>query len=571
MLKRRNVLLGIAALPLAPGRASAMTLRRVRPSDSGWPTEAQWAELGRAVGGRLIKVRSPLDACRGAPDGEACRALFRELKNPYFLGDQVALGETTGWLDAWSYQPSAYAVAAESPADVIAAVDFARTNNLRLVVKGGGHSYLGTSNAPDSLLIWTRRMRAITLHDDFIARGCEHDTPQPAVSVGAGAIWMYTYDAVTTKGGRYVQGGGCGTVGVAGLMQVGGFGSFSKSFGTAAANLLEAEIITADGALRIANACRNADLFWALKGGGGGSFGVVTRLTLRTHDLPSHFGAVSLTIRATSEAAFRRLLGGFVDFYADALANPHWGEIVNIRRDRLDVRMAFQGLDQSQAEAVWRPFLNQIAASPEGFALQGPPTIVAIAARHAWDPAWLKANFPAVIRSDDRPGASADNIFWSANLAEAGHFIRGYQSRWLPSSLLQNAQRERLVDALFAASRHRPIELHFQKGLAGGSATALAGSRDTATNPDMLDAFVLAIVASEEGPAFPGLPGHEPDIAAGRRDAAAIARAVRELRKIAPDGGSYLPESDYFEPDWQRAYWGTELSPASRGQTGIRS
>jgi FAD/FMN-containing dehydrogenase len=67
------------------------------------------------------------------------------------------------------------------------------------------------------------------------------------VSCGAGAIWMQAYDAVTTKGGAYVQGGGCTTVGVAGLVQSGGFGSFSKHYGTAAAGLLEAEVVTADG------------------------------------------------------------------------------------------------------------------------------------------------------------------------------------------------------------------------------------------------------------------------------------------------------------------------------------
>jgi FAD/FMN-containing dehydrogenase len=87
-------------------------------------------------------------------------------------------------------------------------------------------------------------------------------------------------------------------VGVAGLIQSGGFGSFSKAYGMAGASLLEAEIVTADGAVRIANACTNPDLFWGVKGGGGGSLGVVTRLTLRTHDLPDFVGAVNLTIEA---------------------------------------------------------------------------------------------------------------------------------------------------------------------------------------------------------------------------------------------------------------------------------
>src|SRR5580700_9505494 len=100
------------------------------------------------------------------------------------------------------------------------------------------------------------------------------------------ALWLPTYDAVTTRAGRYVQGGGCATVGVAGLIQSGGFGSFSKNYGMAAASLLQAEVVTADGKVLIANGCTNPDLFWALKGGGGGSLGVVTKVTLATYDLP---------------------------------------------------------------------------------------------------------------------------------------------------------------------------------------------------------------------------------------------------------------------------------------------
>src|SRR5262249_22309935 len=151
----------------------------------------------------------------------------------------------------------------------------------------------------------------------------------------------------TTRSGRYVQGGGCGTVGVAGLLQGGGFGSYSKNYGTTAASLLEAEIVTADGAVRIANACTNPDLLWALKGGGGGTFGVITRVTLRTHDLPAFFGFVSVTIRASSSAAFGKLVGRFVSFYGQSLHNPHWGEIVKVRPgNTLDIEMSCQGLDQ---------------------------------------------------------------------------------------------------------------------------------------------------------------------------------------------------------------------------------
>ena len=126
------------------------------------------------------------------------------------------------------------------------------------------------------------------------------------------------------------------TVGVAGLVLGGGFGSFSKAYGTAGASLIEAEVVTADGEVRIANACSNPDLFWALKGGGGG-FGVVTRVTLRTHELPEFFGVVFATIKAASDDAYRRLIGKTVEFYAQALFNPHWGEQLVVRPWRRSV------------------------------------------------------------------------------------------------------------------------------------------------------------------------------------------------------------------------------------------
>jgi FAD/FMN-containing dehydrogenase len=561
---RRRFLTTVATLPLlaampALALAEAPATSRVRPGQPGWPSAARWDELRQAVGGRLVEVNSPLRACDDAKSA-ACDMLFKELKNPYYIGDSVGLTQTTGWVDAWTFRPSVYAVAAETTQDVVAAVNFARDNNLRLVVKGGGHSYLGRSNAPDSLLIWTRRLNVITLHDAFVAEGCAGQAaPQPAVSIGAGTIWGHVYDAVTTKGGRYVQGGGCLTVGVAGLVQAGGFGSFSKNFGTAAASLLEAEIVTADGAVRIANARTNPDLFWGLKGGGGGSLGVVTRLTLKTHDLPARIGAVRATIYATSDAACRRLIGQFVGFYADNLLNPHWGEIVTLRPGNLmDIRMSFQGLDQPQAEAVWQPFFDWvIAALPDDFAFRLPPAVGSIAARHTWDPAFLDAYIPGALRSDDRPGAPKDNVFWIGNLAEAGHFIHGYASLWLPQTLLATERRDALADALLAASRKRPVELHFQKGLAGAPAEAIAATRGTAMNPKVLDAFVLAIIGGEGPPAYPGLAGHEPELATARKQAVEVANAIGELRKLTPAGGAYFAESNFFDPDWQDSYWGT--------------
>ena len=160
-LSRRRLLETLAGLPFMSGLASgasaaAQSKTRVRPGDPAWPSEASWDQLGPRSGG--APHQGALTLCRLRRSGSFdanCEQTFKELKNPYYLGDEVGLTQSLGWVGAWTSEPSVNAVAAKTTRDVVAAVNFARTNNLRLVVKGGGHSYQGTSNAADSLLIWT--------------------------------------------------------------------------------------------------------------------------------------------------------------------------------------------------------------------------------------------------------------------------------------------------------------------------------------------------------------------------------------------------------------------------------
>jgi FAD/FMN-containing dehydrogenase len=549
----------LASLP-RPSFANSQigaAMRRVRPSDPDWPTPAEWNRLKEMVAGRLIEIETPLKACAGNPDGPACQELLRNLRNPFFVGDNPWATRSTGWVDAWTSAPSVYAVAANSAADVSAAIKFAREHNLRLVIKGGGHSFHGTSNAPDSLLIWTRAMDDIALHDGFVPQGCS-TPPQPAVSVGAGAIWLHVYDAVTSDAGRFVQGGGCTTVGVAGLIQSGGFGSFSKNYGTAAASLIEAEVVTADGEVRIANACTNPDLFWALKGGGGGSFGVVTRLTLKTYELAERAGAAIFTVKAMSGPAFRALIGKFISFYTEQLFNPHWGgRIAFPPYETLSVGMVSYGLDKAAAQAVWQPFLDWIAAAPQDYRLAAKPTIADMPARKWWDAEFRKKYAADSIVSDPRPGANPRDFSFASDHDEIGAFWRGFETLWLPASLLQGDQQQRLADALYAASRRFFFEIQFDKGLAGAPDEAVAASRDTATNPAVLTAFGLALMGIFGPPVYPGVSGYASDVSDARAEAAIIANAMGELRKVAPESAAYVSESNFFEKDWQRSYWGT--------------
>ncbi len=578
-----------ALLPILPRRLLASTnISRRRPSDATWPSQSAWKQLNDAVGGNLIPVDFPLSVSKTDPEGAAAELVSENIRNPYYIGDQPGLTQTLGWVDAWATKPSVYAVAARNAQDIAAAVNFARENNLRLVVKGGGHSYQGTSNAPDSLLIWTRHMNDIAMHPDFVPQGCEHTLqPQPAVTLGTGTIGMQAYQAVTTQGGKYVQGGGCTTVCLGGLVASGGFGSYSKHYGTAAGGLLEAEVVTADGQIRVANACTNPDLFWALKGGGGGSFGVVSKMTLRVHDLPEFFGTANFTVKAASDDAYRRLLREFVSFYQEHLFNDHWGEQAHVKPDNtLEISMTSCGLDAEQAKKVWQPFLDWVASSPQEYSLQGRVVIGSIPARHWWDVQWWKEHWPEIafpnpngnpltglldyslvhlmreplFNFDSRPGAGPNNAWWKGDGGQVGWFIWGFESLWLPASLLESGAQQRLADALFAASRYSGFELHFNKGLAGAPPDAIAWARDTATNPAVLSAFALAIVGDAQGPAYPGIPGHEPSVDDGRKAAARIDQCMNQLRAVTGETGAYVSESNYFEKNWQHAYWGSNYA-----------
>ena len=598
-MRRRSFLKAVgtaALLPILPRNLLAGTttmttigsasLRRCRPSDPAWPPASAWKQLGETVDGNLIPVDFPIADLKNDPNGAAAKALVANINNPYYVSEQPGLTESFGWVDGWSTKPSVYAVVARNAGDITQAVNFARQNNLRLVVKGAGHSYQGTSNAPDSLLIWTRHMRDIAMHDAFVPQGCESTMkPQPAVTVGAGTIGRWAYQAVTTVAGKYVQGGGCLTVGLAGLALGGGFGSFSKHYGTAAGSLLEAEVITADGEMRIANACTNPDLYWALKGGGGGSFGVVSKMTFLVHDLPECFGSVNFTIKAGSDDSYRRLIRQFVGFYSEHLFNDHWGEQAHFGRDnKLEISMLSCGLDVAQVKKTWQPLIDWAKNSQSGCSVERHTgDMVCIPARHYWDSAWWKNNWPQLayprngnplhtllddilphvspnpaVTFDQRPGVSPENVWWKGNTGEVAEFWWGYESLWLPSALLKDdAQQQRLADAIFAASRHFGFAFHFNKGLGGSPPEALTLAKDTCTNPAVLGAFALVIATDGQQAAYPGISGHEPDVVTARKAAGMIHQAMDELRAVAGQDAAYLNESNYFQKDFHEAYWGS--------------
>lgn len=479
--------------------------------------------------------------------------LKNKILNPFELQEYSWGTQSTGWVDAWDAVPSPYVVAARKTQDIVAAVNFAKKHNLKLVVKGTGHDYLGRSNAPDSLLVWTHHMRQIEMQDAFIPKGAPHNLAGvPAVTIEAGARWGEVHQEVTTRHGRYVQGGGCTSVGaVGGFLQGGGFGSFSKKYGIGASNLLEAEVVTANGEVLIANAYQNEDLFWALKGGGGGTFGIVSKATLETHELPNYFGIFHGKISAKTEERFKELLESFINFYHDHLNNEHWGEQIKIKPDNsIDLALNFQGLSVEEAEKVWEPFIKKVSQS-ESLSIE--TNILACSANKYWDYQYLAKNHPDHVKKALNDN---DNLFyWSNDQNEVLAYWHTFQSRWLPISLFSREKSIELANVLFEASRHHEFALHFNKGLAGASPEALKRSQATSINPVVLESAALAVFGTHSKKN----DSETPDCELNKKRQAQIERinaAVKVITEATPNSGSYSNETDYFQKNWQQDFWG---------------
>jgi len=225
----------------SPSPATTATATAVPATASPAPTVASpdWDALRVALRDGLVRS--------GDPTYDAARVLY----NTRFDG----------------LRPQAIARCATAD-DVRECVRFARAHRIAVAVRSGGHSYGGWSTG-QGLVIDVGRMSAIDVQDG-------------RVTVGAGSRLIDVYDAVAARG-QGITAGSCPTVGITGLTLGGGVGVLSRAWGLTCDDLLAAQIVTADGRVRACDDTRDADLFWALRGGGGGNFGVVTSLTLRTH------------------------------------------------------------------------------------------------------------------------------------------------------------------------------------------------------------------------------------------------------------------------------------------------
>ncbi|MBX9449446.1 MAG: FAD-binding oxidoreductase [Taibaiella sp.] len=173
------------------------------------------------------------------------------------------------------------------------AVSLAGKEQIPVAIRSGGHSFEGFSSNDGGMMIHLGLMKTIRKNEEG------------SITIGSGITLSELHDQVYAAG-RMIPAGSCGGVGIAGLTLGGGYGFFSRKYGLTCDSLTDAAIVTADGTVKSAK--DDPELLWALKGGGNGSFGVVTDLTFKTYPLPKTFSSYTLKFRNLAAGKFMDLL-----------------------------------------------------------------------------------------------------------------------------------------------------------------------------------------------------------------------------------------------------------------------
>ncbi|KAI1765014.1 FAD-binding domain-containing protein [Hypoxylon sp. FL1150] len=220
-----------------------------------------------------------------APDG------YMNLQGEMCLGDpldQCTLNNTvlpaaepaTGSSCNQGSVPSYYIEVLEI-SDINAALNFTKDFQIPLVIKNSGHDYMTRNSQKGSLALWVHKLQGLTFHDDFVPEGCKGDSAGRAITAGTGVSTGDLHNFADEHDSTFIGGYSPTVAASGGWVQGGGHSVLSPVYGLGANRVVQLKIVTPDGYLRTANQCRHEDLFWALRGGGGGTFGVVLEATHR--------------------------------------------------------------------------------------------------------------------------------------------------------------------------------------------------------------------------------------------------------------------------------------------------
>ncbi|KAF7377579.1 hypothetical protein MSAN_00180600 [Mycena sanguinolenta] len=350
------------------------------PGNPGYPSAAEWDALNATVSGRLVTVVPSAKFCASLAGG-ACTE--DQWTSAQFRATIPGAMEQPNWEQGYDLTPPSlclqngttcgqgdvplYSVEAETVADIQAAVNFSRTHNLRLAVKSSGHDYLGRSTAPNSLLIRTRNFQNVSFSDSFFIGSTDMGS---TVTVGGGAFAQSMYTEGKANG-KIGVGGSAATVCIAGgWVQGAGHSALSPTFGLGADNALEFEIVVASGELLKVNQNSYPDLFYALRGGGAGSWGIIVSATFHTYPT---FNATHSVIYLAAEndtvtASLATLHAEHIFDWDSVHAGQYFWFLKNGTGTSapsilfLDTYMPNTTVEQSQA--LLAPFLNASLALP---------------------------------------------------------------------------------------------------------------------------------------------------------------------------------------------------------------
>ncbi len=419
-----------------------------------------------------------------------------------------------------------YAVAATSVAQIQLAVNFARNANLRLIVKNTGHDFNGKSTGAGALSIWTHKLKQVK----FYASLTQDHYTGPAFKVGSGVQAFELY-AAADQNGVTVVGGEGKTVGVmGGYILGGGHSPLSSLYGMAADQVLAMEVVLPSGQFVTASNSSNPDLFWALRGGGGSTFGVVTSVTVKAY--PKLIASVA-TFSFVSGGnitddvfwAAMRAYFSYLPTFTDAGTYSYF-DIIPLGPGATLFAMApffAPKLTQAQLAALLAPFLGDLAAL--GVPVSGLTYYTYDNFYDAWN-----LHFPL-------------EAIGSSNLKTA--------SRLFPRANFQPATNPSLFNDTVAAFRYTVSQgatvLAFN--IAGNGKLARNAYPASAVNPAWRDTVLHAIQAISW---------------ADGADAATAAAASLKLtndwmavwRATCPNAGAYMSEADIIEPNFQQSFYG---------------
>ena len=419
-----------------------------------------------------------------------------------------------------------YAVDARDAADYKATLDFTRRHNLRLVIRNSGHDYLGRSTGAGALGLWTRNIKDIEMFPEYRSRGYDG----PAMKLGAGVSIIEAFEAADANG-VVVVGGNCPTVGMAGgHTQGGGLGQLSSLFGLAVDQVLEWEVVTADGKELTASPQKNEDLFWALNGGGGGTYAAVLSMTIKAH-ADVEMSAAQLTFAKPDDKpdAFYDVLTTFHDSLpsiVDARATVTFAITPNAF---MMVPAAAPGLSTAHLDAWIQPTLDHLDA----------------------------ARIPYQYRSLHFP-----TFLTYFNAMSYGANVSDYQvsGRLIPRSLVSSGRTADIVAAIRSIAAH-PDSLMY--GIASNVSAHDPTRARVSVNPAWRDTLFSAVL---------GTPFHYDDWARNVADqkratgelVAALAGLTTDSSGADEGGAAYMNEADVNEREWQRMFFGEHYGRLDR-------